>query len=265
MTEATIQQPDEVTNTRLDYLYRDASNHKQWHHVIVAGELSFAALAPYLDEGIYFIPQQVGLEALQARFGDTLTTEDHPWHELYAENVAFTKIAPTLAVTAHDLLERFRTIWWDNIAASEALGIPVEPLFSPGQFTATPGHSAEEKALMANTLATFAKAGFPQAQFTPALYQHLSTRLYGHIAHFNRQGFYDTWFQGCQKCLAWLTYVVNGGLIPWASGDPAVTWSDVEEAFRRWLEGSGLLTHYERLCAQETKAAQHDEKAQAEH
>lgn len=157
MTEVTIQKRDGVKNTRLTYLYRDAHNNKQSHTIIVAGELSFVAIAPYLDEGIYFIPQQVGLEALQTRFGDTLTTGDHPWHELYAENVESTHTAPTLAVTAPDLLERFRTVGWDDVAASKALGIPIGPLFSPGQSTATQRHSAEEKASVANDLATFAE------------------------------------------------------------------------------------------------------------
>jgi hypothetical protein len=113
-----------VTNTRITYLYRDASNNKQSESVVVHGELSFGALEPYLDEDLYFIPDQVELEDLQTRFGGKLTSDDHPWHELHEEDVEQTDDAPTLTLTAEALLERFQQVQWDESAAGDALGIP---------------------------------------------------------------------------------------------------------------------------------------------
>jgi hypothetical protein len=43
-------------NTDIYYEYKDGSGYTQTNSVIVAGELAFADLEPYLDEGEYFIP-----------------------------------------------------------------------------------------------------------------------------------------------------------------------------------------------------------------
>ena len=40
-----------MTNTTITYLYRDASNYKAWSSVVLAGEFTFEALKPHLEEG----------------------------------------------------------------------------------------------------------------------------------------------------------------------------------------------------------------------
>ena len=54
-------------NTRIEYMYRDGANNKQWHTVIIAGTLTKDQLTPYLEQGRYFIPSQVGLDDLPGR------------------------------------------------------------------------------------------------------------------------------------------------------------------------------------------------------
>ena len=57
-------------NTKISYLYRDADNYKMRHEVVIAGSMSEEqekAIEDSLDEGVYFIPSQVGLP--DDRFG----------------------------------------------------------------------------------------------------------------------------------------------------------------------------------------------------
>ena len=112
-----------LVNTELNYLYRDGSNYKQSETVVLAGTITREHLEPYLDEGWYFIPSQVGLEDLQARF-PSLGEDDHVWHEL--QEVTPTDAEPTTPMTAADLLARFRVVTWDEAAAMEQLGLEME-------------------------------------------------------------------------------------------------------------------------------------------
>lgn len=95
-------------NTLISYLYRDAGNYKQFHDVVVGGELSEAErdqLWRCLDIDNGFIPDYVGLEPLQPRFEGGMTSDDHPWHEITSiESVAD---PVTLQVSAKDLLQSF--------------------------------------------------------------------------------------------------------------------------------------------------------------
>ena len=98
-----------MMNTRITYLYRDASNYKQSESIVVLGKITFADVEPYLDRGEYFTPGQVGLADLQHRFGKKLTMGDYPWHELSKGDFESTNDTPTLSTTAEQLFERFRT------------------------------------------------------------------------------------------------------------------------------------------------------------
>jgi hypothetical protein len=65
--------------------------------------------------------------------------------------------------------------------------------FQSESFTATKWSTAEQKAKFANQLMTFIAADFPENKFTKALYNRLS-QCFGMIAHYNREGFIDTFF-----------------------------------------------------------------------
>lgn len=111
-------------NTRVTYRYRDAGNCEQAHSIIVVGELAWKDIVQYLDEGVYFIPSQVGLEDLQPHFRGGLTGSDHVWHQLRESDIELVDDAQTVPITAGELLERLRMALWDEIAAAEALGLP---------------------------------------------------------------------------------------------------------------------------------------------
>ena len=97
--------------------------------------------------------------------------------------------------------------------------------FQAESFTPTKWSTAEQKATFANQLVAFIAADFPANKFTKALYDRLS-HCFGMIAHYSRDGFFDTFFTDLPgklrflKCLAqWPCY-----------GSPEYTFSDVEAA-----------------------------------
>ena len=96
-------------NTKLSYLYRDASNYKQWHEIVFAGQPDVDAIKASLWEGNFFIPEAIGLPALQERFaaqGFKFPTEDdHCWHEIV--DIEPTEDPLTSDISAAELTERF--------------------------------------------------------------------------------------------------------------------------------------------------------------
>lgn len=120
-----------MKNTRIVYLYRDASNYKQGADLILAGALTAAQIAriwEICDAGGFFIAHDVGLPDLQYRWldqGCTFPTEDdHVWSEL--EILELTSDPPTVTLTADALFQSFCAITvWDVAAAAQRLGFAV--------------------------------------------------------------------------------------------------------------------------------------------
>jgi hypothetical protein len=73
-----------MTNIRLVYLYRDASNFKQHGEVILSNESQLTVeeidtqVRALLSDGLFFIARQLQLEE---RFFAVVNEDDHPWHE----------------------------------------------------------------------------------------------------------------------------------------------------------------------------------------
>ena len=117
-------------NTRIDYMYRDAGNWKQYPEMpfIVAGALTdeeIDRLRGTLVENDNFVAGQVGMDALQGQV--TPGTDDHGYCEV--EDITLTDDAPTYGhCTAQELLARFEAAaaeGWDPVAECERLGIPL--------------------------------------------------------------------------------------------------------------------------------------------
>ena len=66
-----------VEQTRIHYMYRDASNWKFWGSVVVDGELNFERLQPYLFDKEFFVPHRVGLDHLLEQ---PMNEDDHYLH-----------------------------------------------------------------------------------------------------------------------------------------------------------------------------------------
>src|SRR5687767_2833523 len=73
-------------NTRISYLYRDGSNYKAGHSVVVEGRLTFQDIKACLDQSTYFIPYEIGWPELQEQLPEFPGEDDHIWHELNPED-----------------------------------------------------------------------------------------------------------------------------------------------------------------------------------
>lgn len=105
-------------NTKIEYLYRDASNYKKINQVIVSGtfdEIQKESIQNCLSEGEYFIPRQVGFPEI--RF-DKLTEDDHCWFELSIENFSVTSLPAEIQMSVEDVVNAFlaaKDNWDDSI------------------------------------------------------------------------------------------------------------------------------------------------------
>lgn len=123
-------------NTLFSYTYRDASNYKAHRTVVFEGEFTaddLALIESKLEEdGVCFIPSQVGLHDLQHTLGAP-SDDDHVWHEWgeleygveIADTVELTDRAADAPVTWAQLVENFRALnSWDIPTAIDRNGIP---------------------------------------------------------------------------------------------------------------------------------------------
>jgi hypothetical protein len=113
-------------NTSLTYLYRDAGNWKQFKTIILRGSLSQEdkdTIQSKLRDGLYFLPEQVGLKSLQAHAHD-LNELDHIWHEFDISSVAPSEEKPTELITASRLVRNFQEleIWNEERAYRRLFG-----------------------------------------------------------------------------------------------------------------------------------------------
>lgn len=97
-------------NTRISYLYRDASNYKAFNTAVLRGLLSkeqIREIISCLEEEERFIPEQVGLPADRLDRYERCE-DDTCWLELYESGFEPTNQKATVEITAEELLERFR-------------------------------------------------------------------------------------------------------------------------------------------------------------
>lgn len=94
-------------NTKISYLYRDASNNKVPNECIVRGLLTDAQTAAILDclDSNNFIPSQVGLP--ERRFDRFDPEEDTCWFELYESGFEPTDAEATVDLSVDELVSHF--------------------------------------------------------------------------------------------------------------------------------------------------------------
>ena len=128
-----------MTNTQIDYVYADASNYKVWGREVLEGTLTAAQKAEILeacDGGELFIASQVGLPDLQHQMWNEhhMNDDDHVFHRLALEDLTESSSAPTVGLTASELLGNFRRVaegraksgetgGWGVAGAAQRLGI----------------------------------------------------------------------------------------------------------------------------------------------
>ncbi len=89
-------------NSLLEYMYRDASNWKFHGEVVVAGHLAISDLEPFLADGEFFVPEDVGLAALRP---SVTNEDDHIYHSI--ESIEPSD-RPVSGISATNLIAAFR-------------------------------------------------------------------------------------------------------------------------------------------------------------
>lgn len=119
------------------------------------------------------------------------------------------------------------------------------------EFTPTKFSSAADKEKFYAHFIRFVQRGFPERMFHEWFYTRLSN-MFGHIAHYNRDVFYHTWFDTAEKQLAFLHNARRQGCY----GLPAFTFCDVEREIQRWLASppaQDIVGALERVIAKATR------------
>jgi hypothetical protein len=126
-------------NTHVTYHYTDAANYHLTGGFVVAGELHFAAIEPFLDEGEFFLPRPFGLPDLWAQRPRIDPDDDHPWHRFeYGEEDFLPTTRPATSIfTAESLIEAFRAAhaagWSDEMLLTEEIAELAEPFVPEGE------------------------------------------------------------------------------------------------------------------------------------
>ncbi len=96
-----------MKNTRVEFMYRDGDNYKYHGQIVVKGTLAWLDLLPFLNDGEYFAPEDVGIAhpGIEAE-GFPNEQSDHCWCEIDEDCLKETNEEPTYG-TAAQLLERF--------------------------------------------------------------------------------------------------------------------------------------------------------------
>jgi hypothetical protein len=128
--------------------------------------------------------------------------------------------------------------------------------FSPSQFTPTQWDTAADKVLFAEQFVQFVQSDFNFRHFTDKFYRRLSN-TFGHIAHYNRGGFWDTFFRTTHDKVRFLEWTLQHPCY----GDPTWTYSDVERALQAWLKTEDMLNRYLTRLIEENEAAERVELA----
>ena len=115
------------------------------------------------------------------------------------------------------------------------------------EFIPTAHKTSDDKARFANQFIRFLELDFPESAFNQKFYQQLSM-CFGHIAHYDKNGFYGTWFGDTRSRLQFIEHTLR--YLP--VGYPEYTFSDVEKALQQRVVRLGILTKYRDKLAAET-------------
>jgi hypothetical protein len=121
--------------------------------------------------------------------------------------------------------------------------------FLPSEFVPTKFSTEQDKADFGNSLFHFIESEWALTLFNKSFYNRLSM-CFGHIAHVDRMGFYETWFISDAERLRFLRHTLD-----WPCwGDPEFTFCDVERAIQQEVRKQNYLARYELRTAESVRS-----------
>lgn len=107
-------------NTRVEYMYRDASNYKEFGSFVLGGRFDVSMIERFLSDHEFFIPERVGVKTLVPA---TKTSDDHYLHTIEATIETDDAECLMSADTFVALMERAARAGWfyEKLSGSEAL------------------------------------------------------------------------------------------------------------------------------------------------
>lgn len=124
----------------------------------------------------------------------------------------------------------------------------MKSLFANDKFMPTQWDSEEQKRKFADQFIAFVGSDFSKSKFPKWFYDRLNG-TFGHIAHYNQHGFFETFFLDTAGKIRFIEMTLRHGCY----GDPAWTYSDVERAIQREVRKLGVLETYQHRLASETE------------
>jgi hypothetical protein len=117
--------------TQIHYDYADEHNYKAGEVIFFSGVFTpeqLAAMKAKFEDHEFFIPTQVGLEALQPRLTSFPSDADHVWHRIYLdeEDISVIDVLPegkSVVCSTQEFFERFTAVTWDLLKEYERLGL----------------------------------------------------------------------------------------------------------------------------------------------
>jgi hypothetical protein len=117
--------------------------------------------------------------------------------------------------------------------------------FLTSEFVPTKFSTAQHKADSGNTFLHFIESEWAPTAFAKSFYNRLSM-CFGHIAHYDAAGFYETWFASDADRLRFLRHTLD-----WPCwGDAEFTFCDVERAIQQEIRKRNYLARYELRAAE---------------
>jgi len=121
-------------------------------------------------------------------------------------------------------------------------------------YTATKFATAEDKEKFVKDFIKFVEKDFTQSLFTEKFYNRLMN-TFGHIAHYNQLGFWETFFTTTPDKVAFLEQTMN-----WPCyGSPEHTWCDAEREIQNQLREKKILEKWRFTANQELQSAEYAE------
>lgn len=150
-------------------------------------------------------------------------------------------------------------VWGKPLESQSETSLPpreVEPsiVFTASQFTPTRTQTAQEKADFANAFVKFVENGFCDDHFPDWFYKRLSM-TFGHIAHFDRQTFFRTFFGNARDKAIFIERTMTYRPV----GDPAFAYSDVERVLQDWLRTTNVPVRVQKTAEHATNRAEREQ------